>query len=62
MAIDRMPFGMLRPIHRGMLRFVAFDVVTPQVVYAPVRQTQETRKQNAQPMRNGWDLSLMCNR
>ncbi len=36
--------GILRPIHRGMLQFVGFDVLAPQVVYGPVRLTDELRK------------------
>ena len=35
--------GILRPIHRGMLQFVGFDVLAPHVVYAPVRMSQEQR-------------------
>ncbi len=27
--------GILRPIHRGILQFVGFDVVAPQIVYGP---------------------------
>lgn len=33
----------LRPIHRGMLQFVGFDVLRPQIVYGPVRLTDEER-------------------
>jgi len=29
--------SILRPIHRGMLQFVGFDVLAPQIVYGPVR-------------------------
>ncbi len=29
--------AILRPIHRGMLQFVGFDVLAPQIVYGPVR-------------------------
>jgi len=36
--------GVLRPIHRGMLRFVGFDVLAPQVVYGPARMTDEQRR------------------
>ena len=35
--------GILRPIHRGMLQFVGFDVLAPEIVYAPVRMTDEQR-------------------
>ena len=38
--------GVLRPIHRGMLRFVGFDIMAPQIVYGPVRMTDEQRKQH----------------
>ena len=37
--------AILRPIHRGNLQFIGFDVLAPQIVYAPVRMTQEQRKQ-----------------
>ena len=37
--------AILRPIHRGMLQFVGFDVLEPQIVYGPVRLTDEERKQ-----------------
>jgi putative NADPH-quinone reductase len=37
--------AILRPIHRGMLQFVGFDVLEPHVVYGPVRLTAEQRKQ-----------------
>ena len=33
--------GILRPVHRGMLEFAGFEVLAPQVVYAPVRKTPE---------------------
>jgi putative NADPH-quinone reductase len=36
--------GILRPIHRGMLEFVGFDVLAPHVVNAPVRMSDEQRK------------------
>lgn len=35
--------GVLRPIHRGMLQFVGFDVLAPHVVYGPVRMSPEQR-------------------
>jgi len=35
--------GVLRPIHRGILQFVGFEVLAPQVCYAPVRQPAEDR-------------------
>lgn len=37
--------GILRPIHRGMLQFVGFDVLAPQIVYAPAHLTEEQRQQ-----------------
>jgi NAD(P)H dehydrogenase (quinone) len=37
--------AILRPIHRGMLQFVGFDVLAPQIVYGPVRMTDEQRQQ-----------------
>jgi NAD(P)H dehydrogenase (quinone) len=37
--------GILRPIHRGMLQFVGFDVLAPQIVYAPARLTEDERQQ-----------------
>ncbi len=35
--------GILRPIHRGILQFVGFDVLAPQIVYGPVRLNDEQR-------------------
>jgi putative NADPH-quinone reductase len=35
--------GVLRPVHRGILQFVGFDVLAPQVVYGPVRMTADQR-------------------
>ena len=35
--------GILRPIHRGILWFCGFDVLSPHIVYSPVRQTQQDR-------------------
>ncbi len=35
--------GVLRPIHRGMLQFVGFDVLAPQVVFGPARMSDEDR-------------------
>ena len=29
--------AILRPIQRGMLQFVGFEVLAPQIVYGPVR-------------------------
>ena len=37
--------GILRPIHRSLLRFFGFEVLGPQIVYAPARMTHEQRTQ-----------------
>lgn len=37
--------AILRPIHRGMLQFTGFDVLAPQIVYAPVRMSDDERKE-----------------
>lgn len=37
--------AILRPIHRGMLRFVGFQVLQPQVVYAPARMPESLRRE-----------------
>ena len=36
--------AMLQPIHRGMLEFVGFDVLKPNIVHAPARLSEEERK------------------
>ena len=38
--------AILRPIHRGMLQFVGYDILAPQIVYGPIRLTDEQRKQH----------------
>lgn len=38
--------GILRPIHRGILQFTGFTVLAPQVVFAPVRQSDEERQRH----------------
>ncbi len=38
-------YGILRPIQRGILRFTGFDVLRPNIVYGPVRLTEEQRRQ-----------------
>lgn len=38
--------GILRPIQRGMLQFVGFDVLAPQVVYGPARMTDDERQKH----------------
>jgi NAD(P)H dehydrogenase (quinone) len=35
--------GVLRPIQRGMLEFVGFDVLKPQIVWGPAQITEEQR-------------------
>jgi NAD(P)H dehydrogenase (quinone) len=40
--------GILRPIHRGMLEFVGFDVLAPHIVNAPVRMSDEQRRAELQ--------------
>jgi NAD(P)H dehydrogenase (quinone) len=35
--------GVLRPIQRGILEFLGFDVLAPHVVYGPVRMSDEQR-------------------
>jgi NAD(P)H dehydrogenase (quinone) len=35
--------AILRPVHRGILQFVGFDVLAPQIVYGPVRLEPEQR-------------------
>jgi NAD(P)H dehydrogenase (quinone) len=37
--------SILRPIHRGVLRFVGFDVLAPAIHYGPARCDQGTRRQ-----------------
>lgn len=37
--------GILRPLHRGILQFVGFDVLAPHIVYSPAHLTDEERKQ-----------------
>ena len=36
--------GILRPIQRGMLQFVGFDVLAPQIVHGPARIGDEERR------------------
>ena len=38
----------LRPIQRGMLQFVGFDVLAPQIVYAPAHIGDDERKRELQ--------------
>jgi NAD(P)H dehydrogenase (quinone) len=37
--------AILRPIHRGMLQFVGFEVLAPQITYGPVRMDDSQREQ-----------------
>ena len=37
--------AILRPIQRGMLQFVGFEVLAPQVIYGPVRMDDSQRKE-----------------
>ncbi len=36
--------AILRPIQRGMLQFVGFEVLTPHIVYGPARMTDAERR------------------
>lgn len=36
--------AILRPIQRGMLQFLGFEVLAPHIVYEPVRMTDEERR------------------
>lgn len=47
-------YGILKPIHRGILGFTGFSVLHPHVVYAPVRQTPEQRQLEL----SGWSERL----
>jgi NAD(P)H dehydrogenase (quinone) len=40
--------AILRPIQRGMLEFVGFDVLAPHLVYGPVRLSDERRRAELQ--------------
>lgn len=35
--------GILRPIQRGMLQFLGYDVLKPQIVYGPAQASEEER-------------------
>jgi NAD(P)H dehydrogenase (quinone) len=45
-------YGILRPIHRGILQYVGFDVLAPQIVYAPDRMTAEQRSEQLSEFAN----------
>lgn len=36
-------YGMLKPLHRGILQFTGFSVLEPQVIYGPARISAEER-------------------
>jgi len=36
--------AILRPIQRGILKFTGWDVLSPNIVYAPVRVSDEERQ------------------
>ena len=36
--------AILRPIQRGILQFLGFDVLAPQIHYGPVRSSEEARQ------------------
>ncbi len=38
--------GLLRPIQRGILEFVGFGVLAPQIVYGPAHMTHDEREQH----------------
>jgi NAD(P)H dehydrogenase (quinone) len=40
--------AILRPIQRGILRFTGWDVLSPNIVYAPVRVSDEERQARLQ--------------
>ena len=46
--------GILRPIQRGILRFTGWEVLAPNIVYAPVRISAEER----QAYSNAWATRL----
>jgi len=38
-------YGVLRPIHRGILEFTGFKVLAPHIIYSPARMTDEVREE-----------------
>ncbi len=46
--------AILRPIHRGILRFTGWDVLAPHIVYGPVRLSEEERAASL----NAWATRL----
>jgi len=47
--------GILRPIHRGMLQFVGFDVLAPQIVYGPAHMDHGQRVAELERFRHRLD-------
>lgn len=45
-------YNILKPIHRGMLRFTGFSVLKPQIVYGPARQSPAMREHEISQWRN----------
>ena len=41
-------YGILRPIHRGMLEFTGFSVLAPHIIYGPARMSPENREAELQ--------------
>lgn len=44
--------NILKPIQRGILRFTGFSVLKPHIVYAPSRQSPDTREQELKQWRD----------
>ena len=44
--------NILKPIHRGMLRFTGFSVLRPHIVYGPARQSADRRGHELDQWRN----------
>ena len=44
--------NILKPIHRGMLRFTGFSVLRPHIIYGPARQSSAMRAQELDQWRN----------
>lgn len=47
--------AILRPIQRGILRFTGWDVLAPQVVYGPVRASDDERRR----LLDSWSTRLL---
>ena len=48
--------AVLRPIHRGMLRFTGWEVLAPNIVYGPVRLSEDERLASL----NAWAARLLA--